>query len=104
MRTDQHTQGPWSLRRNQAGEEYGAVLGHDGQLVATTGYRVHPLSNEDDANATLIAAAPELLEALQGLLAECNRHGCFENVSFEFPTVKPFFDAARSAIAKATGR
>jgi hypothetical protein len=67
MRTDKHSLGPWSLRRGSNGEEYGAVLGHDGQLVATTGYRAHPLSNEDDANARLISAAPEMLDALRAL-------------------------------------
>jgi hypothetical protein len=53
--------------------------------------------------ARLFSAAPELLDALRNLLAECDRHGCFEHVSFEHPMLKPIFDAARTAIAKAEG-
>lgn len=67
MRTDNHSIGPWSLRRDRNGDECGAVVGHDGQLVATTGYRVRPLSSEDDANARLIATAPEMLDALRAV-------------------------------------
>jgi hypothetical protein len=67
MRTDKHSIGPWSLRKDRNGEEYGAVLDHEGQLVATIGYRVSPLSNEDDANARLISTAPEMLDALRAL-------------------------------------
>lgn len=57
---------------------------------------------EAEANAKLIAAAPDLLQALQGLLAECERHGSFDEVGFHHPMVQPHFDAARAAIAKAT--
>ena len=45
---------------------------------------------QNEANARLIAAAPDLLEALQGVLRVADR-----------ATVE--FDAARAAIAKATG-
>lgn len=69
MRTDKHSIGPWSLRRDRNGEECGAVLDHEGQLVATTGYRASPVDNcaEDDANARLIACAPEMLDALRAI-------------------------------------
>lgn len=63
-----HTSGPWSLRKNSRGEECGAVIGADGMLVATTGYRASPLNDEDDANARLIAAAPDLKARLIELL------------------------------------
>jgi len=43
-----------------------------------------------DADARLIAAAPDLLEALQGVLRVADR-------------ATDEFDAARAAIAKATG-
>jgi hypothetical protein len=61
-------------------------------------------SEEGEANARLIAAAPDLLDALQSLLDECAKHHCFEFVSFDHPSVKPTFDVARAAIAKAVGK
>lgn len=60
----EHTPGPWKLKRERSGDEYGAVIGADGELVATTGYRVRVGSNEDDANARLIARAPAMFELL----------------------------------------
>lgn len=50
---------------------------------------------EMEANARLIAAAPELYEALDGLLAVVN-------VRIDDPRTAQF-DAARAALAKATG-
>jgi len=50
---------------------------------------------ESGANARLIAAAPELLEALQNLLAVAG-------VRIDDPRIVQF-DAARAAVAKATG-
>jgi hypothetical protein len=47
-------------------------------------------SEQETANANLIAAAPELLEALQAVVSVADR-----------ATVE--FDMARAAIAKATG-
>lgn len=56
-----HTKGPWKLRRP------GCISNSEGDLVATTGYRVTVRFDEDDANARLIAAAPELLAALEAV-------------------------------------
>lgn len=59
-----HTPGPWFLKRE------GTICDKEtGQLVATTGYRVTPLDDEDGPNAQLIAAAPDLLTSLETLLA-----------------------------------
>jgi hypothetical protein len=49
-----------------------------GELVATTGYRTAPaggaqFESEDEANATLIAAAPQMLEALRWAERELRR-------------------------------
>lgn len=61
-----HTQGPWSVKRNQSHpwivECETNVPGHKG-TVATVGYRL---------NAHLIAAAPELLEACKEALRIVN--------------------------------
>lgn len=51
---------------------------------------------EDHANARLIAMAPELLDALRGMV---ELHSCFD-----FPCDAPPCVRARDAIAKAQGR
>lgn len=53
---------------------------------------------EKDANARLIAAAPELLEALEMLLVITNSRG----ESLGLDDGGPVLDRARAAIAKAT--
>ena len=54
-----HTPGPWSL-------EEGRVLTEGGWLLASLPYTLG--DEEDRANARLIAAAPDLLEACKALL------------------------------------
>ena len=56
-----HAPGPWS-----------AVLGGDPQVVNEDGTLAKVASN---ANARLMAAAPELLEALEMMLENANRYG-----------------------------
>ncbi len=85
-----HTPGPWATARGFEGQ---TVVGSDGVLVADCsiidrlGQRTGP---ECTANARLIAAAPDLLEALKAVVAIADRR-----------TVE--FDAAHAAIAKAEG-
>lgn len=62
-----HTPGPWQVKPNSVG---GPTVGPEGSVVADirtyggphVGGRQHP---QTDANARLIAAAPDLLEALR---------------------------------------
>jgi len=81
MSDTQHTPGPWRVEatayRNQP-----HIVNEDGAFVADT----------DAHNARLIAAAPELLAALEACLAVPNKN-------------RPdyIWDNARAAIAKATG-
>lgn len=89
----EHTRGPWSVS-----EEWGAERGEplelcfhsiqdsEGKFVSSTWAGPH------EANARLIAAAPELLEALQEIMVDL----C---AGYEGPTV----DKAYAAIAKALG-
>lgn len=91
-----HTPGPWLL-----------IDATDDEIAITTDARMaddivpivevqigwdEPLESEQRANARLIAAAPDLLEACQGLLD-----------ALPSATTHPAIKAARAAIAKATG-
>jgi len=82
-----HTPSPWDI---------GMALG-DVMHIVTPDCHICEMANWDlayqaerDANARLIAAAPDLLEALQGVLRVADR-------------ATDEFDAARAAIAKAIG-
>lgn len=84
----QHTPGPWVIsypsRRSRP-----HIRTPDGIYVMDGGSGSSRPSVRQLADARLIAAAPELLEALQMLL--------------EFPNTGPATSAARAALAKATG-
>lgn len=86
----QHTPGPWRywLQRRPLAEDTCTFRNPDGievlRAVTTT---------LTEADTRLIAAAPELLEALQGLLVVA------ENGVMSFGAIR----AAREAIAKVTG-
>ncbi len=67
------TPGPWSVRRESAIDyRPNCIVGADGgSLVAWCaggGPKRAVMGPEEDANARLIAAAPELLEVLTGLI------------------------------------
>jgi hypothetical protein len=86
-----HTPGPWYVTRH-----------NDLQYSISqkeTGYdeMIEALDEEDEANAKLIAAAPELLEALK----EC-RKWYENNTDRLYPDTPICFSNALSAIQKAT--
>ncbi|EWC39591.1 hypothetical protein [Stutzerimonas stutzeri] len=91
------TPGPW-LR-----DEYGNVVAGSGDRVAfrsvtTVCSGTDERISEAEANTTLIASAPDLLEALEMIVAEAD--------SYTAMTGKPVYnwlDQARAAIAKARG-
>lgn len=88
--TTTHTPGPWTHH-----PEDNIITDASGRrLIEWQARSVSVSVEERDANARLIAAAPELLEALAALI------GCIDHGS-DNPTLK--LDAARAAIAKATG-
>lgn len=98
--TTKHTPGPW-----KHGKTLGVINGADGSLVATTGYRVTAVPDgqecEDDANARLIAAAPEMLEALKAFIERGTKLAGFP-ASYD-PWVGEIV-AARAIIARAEGK
>ena len=89
---NKHTQGPWTYEQ----------ISNNAYVIDENGSAVMLYRNPDDemkANARLIAAAPELLEALRGMVAleeENLRSGDDIDVCFEL-------ESARAAIAKAKG-
>lgn len=95
-----HTPGPWVVGEPHPTNACAYVCNDEGQEVATIYYcseggvigkdGIWPEQPNRDANARLIAAAPDLLEALKAILDETGGIG------------GPF-TIARAAIAKATG-
>lgn len=86
--TTKFTPGPWAVRYDYVVQ---APSFDDGRLVPVAQpYGVNSDGTDLFANARLIAAAPELLQALIDVVRVADR-----------ATVE--FDAARAAIAKATG-
>lgn len=84
---------PWTFQEGDLKDEDGAPYGSFVSVVNSAGDPIlwsDSESPEFEARFRLIAAAPELLEALQGVLRVADRK-------------TDEFDAARAAIAKALG-
>lgn len=100
-----HTKGPWFAdkhgniwRRNPAElyENGGSVAGDMALAVVVRGWHdAESVGFPVNANANLIAAAPDLLEALGSLLDSMDANG-----SCQYEQLR---EEARAAIAKATG-
>lgn len=97
--TTKHTPGPWMIGYGEAvgiGEIYGVGIDTEPDWTPVCMLSLSEKVNEvDEANARLIAAAPDLLETLIGLLDAVQSSVCKNS--------GPAQDAARVAIAKATG-
>lgn len=97
-----HTPGPWhiaeyGMNKDGTPKHYGIV--HGDITIANLGTSTNKNAKEMDANARLIAAAPDLLEALLDMWN-------LINVDVSTDTIKAgtTFKTARAAIAKATGK
>jgi hypothetical protein len=109
MKTDTHTQGPWHVG---AGNGEGSIFADDGrtrlEIGGTTLYSIAQITRgwneaEDEANARLIAAAPELLAALESLavgLSPASVEMQRENLDDLFRVCR---ELAENALAKAKG-
>lgn len=95
MSTSKHTPGPWIAEVDDNGENLGIMSEAGKAVVAGCGCCGSPWSDKTHAhaNARLIAAAPELLEALKMVL----QHGRIDNSEKRMNVVS-------AAIAKAEGR
>ncbi len=67
-----HTAGPWTLQNLFVTSSLGIVICEVWDNVSA----LHDNTDEIDANARLIAASPELLEVLEGLLATAEAVDC----------------------------
>lgn len=89
-----HTPGPWSIRESST---HVSVIGANGEALFHDCKSI-PLVLED---ARLIAAAPELLEALDGMLQIYGGNKDWNGLKSS--TELDCIEQARAAIAKATG-
>jgi len=90
--TDQHTPGPWTTDVVRSTNYTLRIIKAGTDWIA----HVHTQSTESDiprdvSNARLIAAAPELLEALEGYISDCTNDECERCIK------------SRAAIAKVRG-
>jgi hypothetical protein len=91
--TLEHTPGPWKLRLG-TGVQYDYLIEvKGGALIAAYPHYSGATKKVTKANARLIAAAPELLAALNALLDDVGRTNSMLGAV-----------QARAAIAKATGK
>ncbi|MCY1299991.1 hypothetical protein D9M71_67300 [compost metagenome] len=104
---NKHTPGPWEVVGQHVYTKLGAVNAHGSKASESDGWNIATIcpwacTNADDededmpvtevmANAALIAAAPDLLEALEAVVRVADR-------------ATDEFDMARAAIAKARGK
>lgn len=96
MSAAKHTPGPWRIRPSSGGRP-AIIYGNDGWPVGDVTVSHGRVSQEQqDANASLIAAAPDLLENLQRMVR-------FLEVEDAWLANFGEVEAARAAIAKATG-
>ena len=90
--TLQHSEGPWTIANDADG--WDNIVDADGRRIA----EVDSCSGGKDPDARLMAAAPELLEALELMLSQygcrCGTSGCSKCTDSEI---------AREAIRKARG-
>lgn len=95
----EHTPGPWMIKWRDGGAKINPEDGHG--FLADVRMRPTYTHNTEEygANARLIAAAPDLLEALEGLLKNAPRP---KSIRKDF-SYTLYLEAAKTAIAKARG-
>ena len=91
---NKHTPGPWTIANGEDRRVY--LINHGRDAVGETVYT----DTRNPADARLIAAAPDLLAALKGILRE---HDALQMAEGRTGDRWPAATRARAAIAKATG-
>jgi hypothetical protein len=106
MKTEtQHTPGPWRFNEYPTHADL-TIWGSEGTAVVTELGDYLTTHRQNCANARLIAAAPELVTALESIeskLSELLYQRTLDSTLPEFYTVRDARNAARQAIAKAKG-
>ena len=102
MSREKHTPGPWEWWTSNSFLRLSSQGGKDGGVIDS--YRMsdgHTSLSVKHADMALIAAAPDLLEALQRLKTEI----ILSDVDMDYieSHFRPWLDKARAAISKATG-
>ena len=98
-----HTPGPWEVAMPGEVDEHYAVLDGFGHTASVYGYPEEAASAF--ANASLIAAAPDLLAACEAVANDCERildGDDFSGMS-DADLFRAFLDTLRPVIAKAEG-
>lgn len=92
-----HTPGPWTIRHNEY-EKDSYILAENKEFPVCLIGETHYFNNSEinKANALLISTAPELLEALEGIVKKIDELG----LDFED---NGRIAKAKAAITKATG-
>ena len=105
MSEAKHTPGPWTISDDHGQRWIETTAGND-DTIAQVFRRNNSVSAARDieytANAHLIAAAPELLEALKEITSDYADRFDLDSLSTN-PGIKSSIKQARTAIAKATG-
>jgi hypothetical protein len=90
-----YTPGPWLLVGNDYGDR--EIIANGKALMCDTQY--YPWCPDDSADWSLIAAAPELLEALQKVESACSSSDSALSLSLAMDAL---IEEIRAAIQKAT--
>jgi len=99
----QHTPVPWAIRQHEKGF---VVYYTDGEIRSNTAQCYDNTVAEEhgtaEANARLIAAAPELLAALKSLIGSVSEHKEHYYDTADWEDAQDRVETAKAAIAKAT--
>jgi hypothetical protein len=95
-----HTPGPWTLGKRETGGQWIDAEGETRPIALA--FRNFP-TETDDANARLIAAAPNLLAALEAIVRQAEPLYAAIPDSPATHSAHVLMDEARAAIAKAKG-
>ena len=100
--TTKHTPAPWTVE----GDNHTLIGGPDGKMMLAEAKHEHIVPRwcrtlkEAQANARLIAAAPELAEALALMVSRTEQYE-FGGMFGQYGTTKELLAMARAALAKA---